>query len=401
MRHHVARRRSRRPDARHAQRDADEPLRHRPLRLARTGNGARHRLEAMRQPQRRAHAGAARVHAAADGAREELRHRVRVRVAGGGRPARADPAHRRSRRCRVDSRRRQGESHRPHPVARERRADARRDDRRRRQGHGRRPRGGSRHGRPLADGRRRGSDRLRIAGQLRRPVGPRVRTPCGRQRAALRGRALLPRHQGDSGRGDRHAGDPRSRRLPLLQGGSRRASHGRLRAEGEAVDGGSDSRRLRVPAAARGLGSLRDPDAKCDPSHALPRDRRSEAAAERAGELHARRQLHPRRSAGAVRLFRLRRLQLGRHRERRRRGQARRRMDRQRRAPRSTCGTSTRGASRRSTPIAGTWPTARSRRSASTTRCAGRARSWRRSVPCADRRSTIASRPSGRCSAAR
>ncbi len=84
---------------------------------------------------------------------------------------------------------------------------------------------------------------------------------------------------------------------------------------------------------AGGLGPLRDPDAQRDPSHALPRDGRSEAAAERAGKLHARRQLHPRRSAGARRLFRVRRIQLGRHRERRRRGQARRRVDRQRRRP--------------------------------------------------------------------
>ena len=50
----------------------------------------------------------------------------------------ADPAHRRSRRRRVDSGRRQGQSDRPHAVARQGRADARRDDRRRRQGHRRR-----------------------------------------------------------------------------------------------------------------------------------------------------------------------------------------------------------------------------------------------------------------------
>ena len=75
---------------------------------------------------------------AADGAREELRHRVRVRVARGGRPDRADPAHRRSDRRGVDSRRRQGESDRSHDVARQRRAQRRRDDRRRRRGHRRR-----------------------------------------------------------------------------------------------------------------------------------------------------------------------------------------------------------------------------------------------------------------------
>ena len=50
------------------------------------------------------------------------------------------------------------------------------------------------------------------------------------------------------------------------------------------------------------------------------------------GELHARRQLHPRRGARAPALFRLRRLQLGRHRQRRRRRPADRRMDRRRRS---------------------------------------------------------------------
>ena len=129
-----------------------------------------------------------------------------------------------------------------------------------------------------------------------------------------------------------HAGDPRSRRLPLLQGGGRRSRDGRLRAEGEALERRPDPRRLRVPAAARGLGPVRDPDAQCDPPHAVPRDRRDQAAAERSGKLHARRQLHSRRGAGARRLLRLRGLQLRRHRQRRRRRQARRRMDRQRRS---------------------------------------------------------------------
>ena len=69
---------------------------------------------------------------------------------------RADPAHRRPRRRGVDSRRRQGESDRPHAVARQGRAHARRDDRRRRQG---RPASTRRDGRvagvALASGRRR------------------------------------------------------------------------------------------------------------------------------------------------------------------------------------------------------------------------------------------------------
>ena len=53
LRHDVARRGAGRPDARDAQRDADEPLRNRPLRVAREGDRARHRLEAVRQPERR------------------------------------------------------------------------------------------------------------------------------------------------------------------------------------------------------------------------------------------------------------------------------------------------------------------------------------------------------------
>ncbi len=49
----------------------------------------------------------------------------------------------------------------------------------------------------------------------------------------------------------------------------------------------ADSRRLRVPAAARGLGPVRDPDDQRDPPHAVPRDGADQDAAERPGELHA------------------------------------------------------------------------------------------------------------------
>ena len=52
-----------------------------------------------------------------------------------------------------------------------------------------------------------------------------------------------------------------------------------------------------------------------DPPHALPGDRGDQDAAQRAGELHARRQLHPRRGARAAQLLRLRRLQFGGHRQ--------------------------------------------------------------------------------------
>ncbi len=153
---------------------------------------------------------------------------------------------------------------------------------------------------PASTGRRRRRarrDRLRDARQLRRPVGARVRSPRRRQRAAVLGRALLHRHRADCRRGTGPAGDPRSGRLHLLQGGSRRPGDGRFRAAGEALERGADSGRLRVPAAARGLGPVRGPHELRNPPHAVPRDRRGEDAAQRAGELHARRQLHPRRSA--------------------------------------------------------------------------------------------------------
>ena len=69
-----------------------------------------------------------------------------------------------------------------------------------------------------------------------------------------------------------------------------------------------------------------------DPTHAVPRDGPDQDAAQRAGELHARRQLHPRRGARAAPLLRRRRLQLGGHRQLGRRRQADRGMDRRRRA---------------------------------------------------------------------
>ena len=118
------------------------------------------------------------------------------------------------------------------------------------------------------------------------------------------------------GRAPDAAGDARPRRLHLLQGGSRRPGDGRLRAEGQAVERGPDPGDLPVPAARRGLGPVRDPDdrTRCTARRAWRR-REVQDAAQRPGELHARRQLHPRRGAGAGRLLRLRRLQLGRHRQ--------------------------------------------------------------------------------------
>ena len=285
-------------------------------------------MEAVRQPQYRQDPGTAHADQAADGPREELRDRIRLPFTGRDREAGADPAHRRSRGWRVDPRGRQGQSDRPDAVARKGRAHARRHHRRGRQGDRRHGRRRPRHRPHMEIGRRRGRARLRNRRQLRWPVGARAGAAGRCHGAAVRGRAFLPRHQGDSRGRAGHAGDPRSRRLSLLQGGSRRAGDGRLRAQGEALERRPDPGRLRVPAAARGLGSLRDPHAQRHPPHALPRDRGGQAAAERARELHPRRQLHTRRGARARRLLRLRRIQLGRHRECRRRRQARRRVDR-------------------------------------------------------------------------
>ncbi len=258
-----------------------------------------------------------------------------------------------------------------------------------------------RRGRRLEIRRWRRDDRVRDARQLRGPVVARVRPPRRRHGSALRRRAFLPRHEADRRCFARHARHSRSGRLSLLQGGSRRHRDGRVRAEGEAVERRPDPRRLRIPAAARGLGPFRNPDEQRDPPHAVPRDSRGQAAAERTRELHARRQLHPGRSTGARGILRLRWIQLGGNRERRRRRDGSSPSGSSRATPRSTCGTSTRAASRRSTPIAVISPIAPSSRSACTTRCAGRARSSRPFARCAARRSTTGSPRRARYSAAR
>ena len=184
--------------------------------------------------------------------------------------------------------------------------------------------------------RRRDRDRLRERRQLRRPVGAPARHSRRRQRAALVGRALLHRHRQDRRRAPDAAGAARSRRLHLLQGRSRRPADGRVRAESQAVAGRPDPGDLPVPAARRGLGAVRALDDGSDPSHAVSRDGEDQDAAERTRELHAGRQLHPRRGARAAPLLRRRRLQLGGNRQRRRRRQADRRVDRHRqRAERS------------------------------------------------------------------
>jgi 4-methylaminobutanoate oxidase (formaldehyde-forming) len=64
----------------------------------------------------------------------------------------------------------------------------------------------------------------------------------------------------------------RSRRLHLLQGGSRRPRDGRLRAGRQAVEPAAHPGPVRVPVTARGLGSVRGADDQRDPPHAVPRD---------------------------------------------------------------------------------------------------------------------------------
>ena len=320
-----------RPAARDAQRHTHEPLRHRALCNPRSRDRSRHGLETVRQPQCGEDTRATETLPAADGAGEKLRHRIRVCLARRSGEDLSALAHRRSRRRRLDPGRWQGESHRPYSVARQRRPQARRADRRGRESD--RP---SRRARPsqrsaLPHRRRRHRDTLRGRRQLRRPMGARIRLTGGSERTALFRRALLPRHPADSRRAPGPASHARPRRLHLLQGRSRRPGHGWLRAGRQTVECRRHSRQVRIPAPARGLGSLRDPDAERDPSHAVSGNRRGEDAPERSREFHSGRQFHSRRGAGIARLLRLRRIQFRGNRQCWRRRQAHRPMDRRRR----------------------------------------------------------------------
>ena len=106
--------------------------------------------------------------------------------------------------------------------------------------------------------------------------------------------------------------------------------------------------RLRLLAAARGLGSLPGADGAGDRPHPRARDRAGAPPRQRAGELHARRPLPPRRGARVPELLRRRRLQLHRHRLGGGRRQGGGGVDRGRRAARWTSGTWTSAAWRRS-----------------------------------------------------
>ena len=118
-------------------------------------------------------------------------------------------------------------------------------------------------------------DRLRDLRQLHRPVGARARRAERREHPAAFGRALLHRHRADRRRASDAAGDARSRRLHLLQGGGRRPADGRLRAGGQALGHGRHPGQVRVPAPARGLGPVPAADGGGDAPRAGARDRRA------------------------------------------------------------------------------------------------------------------------------
>ena len=165
-----------------------------------------------------------------------------------------------------------------------------------------------------------------------RPMGAPARPHGRRHGAALFLRAHVHRHREDGERAARPAGDARSRRLHLFQGGGRRPADGRLRARGQALEQGHHPRRFRVRHAARRLGPVPDPDGqRADPRAGAGEDRHQDLH-ERPGELYAGPQLHPGRGAAAERLLRRRRLQLHGHRELGRRRHGAGRMDRGRRA---------------------------------------------------------------------
>ena len=84
LRHHLARRRPGRTDAAQSQHDANEPVRHRAVLDARGRNGAGHRMEAVRQRQRGAHARADESVAQAARTRTRIRRRGATGHAGGG-----------------------------------------------------------------------------------------------------------------------------------------------------------------------------------------------------------------------------------------------------------------------------------------------------------------------------
>ena len=240
------------------------------------GDRARHRLEAMRQPQRRARR--------RSGCKLMRRQMARAKSFGIEfefiSPAeagahRADPAHRRPGRRRVDSRRRQGQPHRPHAVARQGRAHARRA----RSSKACRSTGVDVAQRPR---RRRALDARRR--RRRRSPARRSSTAAasGRASSAALAGVNVPLYSAEHFYIVTEPIAGVTPDLPVI-----RDPDGFIYYKEEVgglVMGGfepvakpwnvvADSRRLRVPAAARGLGPVRDPDAQRDPPHAVPRDR--------------------------------------------------------------------------------------------------------------------------------
>ena len=173
------------------------------------------------------------------------------------------------------------------------------------------------------------TDRLREGGLVRRPMDPSAGRTGWRQRAAGVGPAPVPGHRGDSRRDAQPADAARPGPPDLLQGGGRRPGHGRLRAQPQALGRARTAGAVRVPAPGRGLGSFRADHGAGARARAGPADGRRQAADQRPGELHARRQLDHRRGAGDARRLRRRRLQRLRHRLGRRRRDGAGRMGRQ------------------------------------------------------------------------
>ena len=235
----------------------------------------------------------------------------------------------------------------------------------------------SKDGRIVAVETDRGRHRLREGGELRRPVGARRSAPwpastcrCSRSSTST----SSPRRSTGWPPTLPTLRDPD--RLHLLQGGGRRPGHGRLRAEPDRLDRPATCPDdFAVPAVRRRLGPFRA--ASWTQAH-RPRagagDGRHQADDQRAGELHAGRQLHPRRGAGMREHLRRRRLQRLRHRLGRRRRLGAGGMGRDGRGAARPLGRSTSAASPACTATATGCATARSRPMASTTRSASRTR---------------------------
>ncbi len=311
LRHHLARRRSRRAAARQPERHPAGAVLDPALLRARGGGRPGHRLQAVRRRDGGAHRGPDDPAASYGGDGSGLRPRVRAALPRGGAGALPGDAGGRPRRRDLAARRRQGQPDRPdgragqgRPAAG--RADPREDPRARRA-----RRGGAGHRRPHGRRRHRG----RGGRQLRRPVGQGRRRARRGERAAALGRALLRRDRPVRGSASRPAGAARPGRLHLLQGGGRRPGRGRLRARREAVGvAGPDPLPVRVLAARGGLGALLAADGERRAPRPGARGDRDPQVLQRARELHPGQPVHPRRGAGGAELLRRGRPQLGRHR---------------------------------------------------------------------------------------